>query len=256
MQASEEIYVLNKQVKLLHPAQGFRAGLDSVMLAAACPAKEDENILDLGCGVGGAGLCVLARVADTILTGIDIQEDHIDLAKENAAENNMAARSSFLLSDIQNYKDERFDHVICNPPYQDSDERVSSPSSGKETAHAHQEDMSLWDWIDCAVRNLKSKGSLTMIHRADMTDKIIGCLEGRFGGTEIIPLWPKKKCARQTHNYPHLSRQPLPRRYSSRHRPAQGKRRLHGCGGRHFAPDFTYFVMKYRDFNKEKINEL
>ncbi len=192
MKSSEKISVLNDQVQLWHAADGFRTGLDSVMLAAACPVKEKQSILDLGCGVGGAGLCVLARVSGVTLTGIDIQSDHIKFAIQNAAENNMDGRTTFISSDICDYKDGRFDHVICNPPYQDSGERVSSPSATKETAHAHQEDVNLQDWIDAAVRNLKSKGSLTIIHRADQTDKIIQCLEGRFGGTEIIPLWPKK----------------------------------------------------------------
>jgi len=204
MNKPEEIYVLNKRVKLRHPAGGFRTSLDSVMLAAACPAKEGQNILDLGCGVGGAGLCVLTRVPDATLTGIDIQEDLISLAIQNAKANSLTPRTEFLLSSVLDYEKLNkegngmpFEHVICNPPYQESGERLSSPSTAKETAHAHQEDVNLQDWVNCAVRNLKSKGSLTVIHRADMIDKIIKALdnskgENRFGGTEIIPLWPKQ----------------------------------------------------------------
>ncbi len=192
MNTAEEISVLDKRLTLHHTADGFRTGLDSVMLAAACPAQEGQSILDLGCGVGGAGLCVLSRVPGTTLTGIDIQEEQITLAQENAAQNEMKDRATFTTSDIRDYKDGKFDHVICNPPYQNPDERISSPSPAKETAHAHQDNVSLQDWIDTAVRNLKSKGSLTIIHRADQTDKIIQRLENRFGGTEIIPLWPRQ----------------------------------------------------------------
>lgn len=192
MSEAEEIYVLNKRLKLIQAKNGFRTCLDSVMLAAACPAQEGANILDIGCGVGGAGLCVLARVAGAMLTGIDIQSDHIELAVQNAKMNNMDSQATFISSDIRDYKDNRFDHAICNPPYLDAGDQTPSPSSAKATAHVHQDDVTLRNWIDGAVRNLKSKGSLTIIHRADQSDKILQNLEGRFGGTEIIPLWPKQ----------------------------------------------------------------
>lgn len=193
MSAPEEIFVLDKRVRLLQPPDGFRTSLDSVMLAAACPAKQKEHILDMGCGVGGAGLCVLTRIPEAQLTGIDIQNDHIDLAIRNATLNGMEARTKFIASDVCDYNSEKkFDHVICNPPYQEPDQRTQSPSARIEAARAHRADVTLQNWAHCAVRNLKAKGSLTIIHRADQIDKIIQALEGRFGGTEVIPLWPKE----------------------------------------------------------------
>jgi tRNA1(Val) A37 N6-methylase TrmN6 len=188
----DEIHVLGKRVRLLQPLRGFRTSLDSVMLAAACLAKDGERILDLGCGVGGAGLCVLTRIPDTKLTGIDIQSDHIDLANQNAALNGMEERTAFVTAHIRDYRtDHRFDHVICNPPYLDAGAHAPSPHTAKATAHGHGDDTDLKDWIDCAFYNLKSKGSLTLIHRADQTDAIIRAMGKRFGATEIIPLWPK-----------------------------------------------------------------
>lgn len=50
------------------------------MLAAACPAKAGQSVLDLGCGVGSAGLCVAARVPGIVLSGIDVGRDHVALA--------------------------------------------------------------------------------------------------------------------------------------------------------------------------------
>ena len=188
--APEEIYVLNKKIRLLQPADGFRTCLDSVMLAAACPAQGGDHVLDLGTGVGGAGLCVLFRVPDVKLTGIEIQPDHVDLAIQNAAQNNMAARAEFICADICDFKNGQFDHVITNPPYMEAGTHLASPSDKKARAHNH-DDTTLTDWIDAAFRNLKSGGSFTIIHRADQTDKIILGFGKRFGEIEIIPLWPK-----------------------------------------------------------------
>lgn len=190
MVSSLEIYVLNKALKLYQPENGFRTCMDSVLLAAACPAQPGHTILDLGSGVGGAGLCVLYRVPDTHLTGIEIQGDHIPLAEKNAQSNNLSERCVFIHDDIRTYKDPRnFDHVICNPPYMEDGTHLKSPHTKKALAHGGNTNTE--DWTACAYRCLKPGGSFTMIHRADQTDKIIQSFTGKFGAIDIIPLWPK-----------------------------------------------------------------
>ncbi len=189
--ATQEIYVLNKRLKLLHTAEGFKTSIDSVLLASPCKAKAGEHILDMGCGVGGAGLCVLTRVQNVKLTGVEIQADHVDLAKKNAKANGFADQCDFIHHDITQYKsDISFDHVICNPPYLEAGKHLKSPSIEKAKAMGHEEAV-LKEWIDIAYRRLRPNGSLTMIHRADHMDKIIQDMGERFGALEIIPLWPK-----------------------------------------------------------------
>ncbi|MBI4031888.1 MAG: methyltransferase [Proteobacteria bacterium] len=189
-----EIFVLDKKVRLLQPADGFRTSLDSVMLAAACPARAGERTLDMGCGVGGASFCLLRRVPECHVTGIDIQSLCIELANQNKSLNNNTERCGFICGDVCGYNVEnqaaRFDHVICNPPYLEAGAHTQSPHEGKAVALGH-EDASLQDWLDAGFRNLKSGGTFTIIHRADMTDKIIMGLGKRFGAIEIIPLWPR-----------------------------------------------------------------
>src|SRR5690242_10913614 len=53
---------LGGRVKLWQPKDGFRAGLDSVMLAAAVQVKPGARVCDLGVGVGTASVCLAARV--------------------------------------------------------------------------------------------------------------------------------------------------------------------------------------------------
>ncbi|MEM7650623.1 MAG: methyltransferase [Pseudomonadota bacterium] len=190
---SEIIHVLDKRVELAQPEDGFPTTIDAVLLAAACPVKPGETILDLGCGIASASLCVLRRVEDTQLTGIDILPDVIELAKHNAMLNKMETRTHFKCIDIRDFEDLAFDHVICNPPFMDAGEHVPSPSPAKATAMGFgEDDMDLKDWVDCAFRSISGQGSLTIIHRADQVDEIIKAMGKRFGAVEIIPLWPKE----------------------------------------------------------------
>lgn len=193
MSASTEIHILDKKVRLLQPEDGFRTSLDSVMLAAACPVKTGQTVLDMGCGVGSASFCVLERVPETHVTGVDIQECHIDLARKNIELNDVDGRADFISSDIRDFQvEQRFDYVICNPPYLEAGEYIPSPKEKKATALGHDgTDLSVMDWVDCGFRLLKSGGGLVMIHRADAVGRIICALGKRFGAIEIVPLWPR-----------------------------------------------------------------
>lgn len=191
MANKEIITVLNGAVKLRQIDGGFKTSIDAVLLAAACPAKEGQSILDIGCGVGSAGLCVMSRVQGAALKGIDIQADHVECAIENAAMNKKDAE--FECADVKTYQGALFDHIICNPPYEDAGAHLISPSDKKATARGHLEDSITIDhWVKCAFNNLKSGGSLTIIHKAEKIHKIIVALGKSFGATEIIPLWPKQ----------------------------------------------------------------
>ena len=190
------IHVLNKKLALHQAPEGFRTSMDSVMLAAACSAKSSDNILDLGCGVGSAGLCAIYRTGAS-LTGIDIQQDHIELAKKNARANDMEDRTTFICDDVKTAQMETFNHIICNPPYMDAGTHLQSPSPAKAKAMGYtEEDITLQDWVRCAHRHIKGQGSLTMVHDAGQADNIIHALYGksggkRFGGVEIIPIYSR-----------------------------------------------------------------
>ena len=184
--------MLGKRVGVLQPPKGFRTSLDIVMLDAACPAKASDHVLDMGAGVGGASFCLFKRVGCAV-TGIELHPDYATLAQQNIALNDAAGKASFVQSDIRDYKAETpFDHVICNPPYFEAGGHTTSPDDLRAHALGHQDkDMSVKDWVDAGFKNLRSGGSITMIHQASMTDDIIQALGRRFGAVEIIPLWPR-----------------------------------------------------------------
>ena len=78
---------LGGRIGVLQPKGGHRAGSDAVFLAAAVPARAGMRVLDVGAGVGVAGLCVLARVPSAELTAIEIDARLCALAAKNAERN-------------------------------------------------------------------------------------------------------------------------------------------------------------------------
>lgn len=192
-----ETTLLNGRVKLLQPKLGFHASIDTIFLAAAAPVKERMNMLDVGCGVGSAGLCVLTRAKNIHLTGIDIQGDLIDLAMQNAALNGLSEHTRFVQGDIRHEKlvaDNDFQVVLMNPPYQEGGTHTPSPTRNKALSHGEEASgATLEDWVKYAHKKLKQAGTLVMIHRADRMSEIVATLERRrwFGSLVIYPLFSR-----------------------------------------------------------------
>ena len=189
-----ETTLLRGRVQLLQPRQGFHASIDSVFLAAAAAVKDHAALLDVGCGVGSAGLCVMARNKTIHLTGIDIQPELTDLAHQNATLSGFAAHAAFFCGDIRNekhIKDNSFNNVLMNPPYLESGTYTISPEKIKATSHGEgASGATLADWVKYAHKKLKQGGHLTMIHRADRLDDVILELTKKrwFGSLVVFPL--------------------------------------------------------------------
>ncbi len=189
---SKIIHLLDKAVALQQPEGGFQTSIDAVLLAAACPVKAGQSVLDMGCGVGAAGLCVLQRAPDAELTGLEILAREADLARDNIQRNQR--QGTIVQADVNQWDtDDRFDHIITNPPYLDAGHHLHSDDTAKAQAMGYVDtDMSLTQWVKAAHRLLKSRGSLTIVHRAEALGEIITALGKRFGAIEVIPLWPKE----------------------------------------------------------------
>ncbi|MEM7724177.1 MAG: methyltransferase [Pseudomonadota bacterium] len=179
---------MDGRLQIWQPKVGYRAATDPVFLAAACPAKPGDRVLELGCGVGVAALCLAGRVEDLTLTGVERQVFYANLAARNAA----AARVSMRIvtADItelpQNLRQESFDHVIANPPYFVPGAGTAAEDVGREAAL--REETPLKAWIDAAHARLKPNGWLTLIQSADRLSDCLVTLSNGFGSLSVLPL--------------------------------------------------------------------
>lgn len=187
--ATTEDRLLGGRVLLRQPADGYRAAIDPVLLAAATPAGEGDRVLDMGCGVGAAALCLAARIPGCLLTGVELQPALAALARINVAANGLEGRMSVIEGDIASVPPGRFDRAMANPPF--LDRGTAAPDASKAAANMEGE-VDLAGWIAAAARALKPRGWLTMIHRADRLDAICAALAPRFGAIAILPVWPRE----------------------------------------------------------------
>lgn len=190
-----EDYLLDKQVRIFQPVDGYRASTDAVILSAMVgKIKMGDNILDVGSGTGAVSLCLASRLQAFTpqITGLELQEQLAALSNQSAAANGFAEFLTYINCDIKHKPDDikncSFAHVITNPPYAECD--MPSPNKSKALAHNHH-DFSLAGWINFCIKMLKPKGYFYIINRAEATDEILATIHGKLGHIEIIPLFSK-----------------------------------------------------------------
>lgn len=179
---------LGGKVRLWQPKDGYRAGVDPVLLAASVPARSGQRVLELGCGAGQVLLCLGARVAGLKLTGVELQSGYAELARRNADENNIALQveQSDLSTLPQELRQQQFDHVLANPPYYSRGAHSPSADAGRATALGEQTPLA--QWIEVAAKRLAPQGMLHMIQRIDRLPEMLIACDGRLGSVEVLPL--------------------------------------------------------------------
>lgn len=191
MEKLSEDAFLGGKVTLSQPVTGYRAGADPVFLAASVPAEAGESVLDLGCGVGTALFCLMARVPGLVASGIEINPSYANIARQNAADTGFGAdiHKGDLTQMPDSLRQQSFDHVMTNPPFFDRDSGSAAVDDGRESARGESVDLS--KWLDAGIRRLKPKGTLTVVQRADRLPALLTALDDRVGDTKVLPLVPR-----------------------------------------------------------------
>lgn len=190
---------LGGRLLLNQPAEGHRAGSDAILLAAAAPKIISGLALDIGAGVGAAGLS-LAALRPALTFGL-VENDSalVALARTNIAVNGFGQSGSVYEADLLDpqsrgdagLSDGSASLIISNPPFLDAARVRSSPKAGKRSAHVMPEGATLRDWIDACFALLMDKGQLILIHRPDALPQMLAALDRRGGDISLLPIYPQ-----------------------------------------------------------------
>lgn len=194
---------LGGKLKILQPEKGFRAGIDSVFLAATIPCDPGESVFESGIGTGVASLCVAARVKDIHITGVEIAARYAMMAEKNARTNGFGDNVRVITGDIKDAMRKdlsswpahgSFSHAFANPPFFDNNKITKSPVSLKAVANSFgPEDLELW--VKVLATMVTIRGTVTFIHRAEALGRLLTAMEGKFGDIRVAPIHAREGMA-------------------------------------------------------------
>jgi tRNA1(Val) A37 N6-methylase TrmN6 len=190
--------VLGGRLTLRQPRRGHRVGHDAILLAAATGGQSGEHAVDLGAGVGAAGLALAVRVTGLKVSLVEIDVSLSALAASNMFLNGLDERVSALTADAEDdaalgragLAAGSIDRVLMNPPFNDATRQNVSPDPRRRLAHAAGPGL-LGRWVNAAGVLLKPQGVLTLIWRADALGDVLAALRPAFGAIAVLPVLPR-----------------------------------------------------------------
>jgi tRNA1Val (adenine37-N6)-methyltransferase len=146
----------------------FRFGIDAVCLSDFITVKKGERVIDLGTGSGIIPILLSAKTKGRHFTGLEIQQESVEMARRSVQMNGLNDRISIDEGDIKRaaevYGSAVFDVVCSNPPYMNTGGGLLNENSSKAIAR-HEISCSLEDVVQVSARLLVPGGRLYIVHR-------------------------------------------------------------------------------------------
>lgn len=169
-------------LRLIQKKDGFRFGIDAVLLADFAKTVRTDSTLDLCTGSGIVPILLSDKTDTREIHGLEIQRDFYETACRSVILNGLEDRICIRHGDLKNAAEEygkrRFGLVTCNPPYMPAGGGIQNEMSAKVIAR-HEVMCTLEDVISVSSQLLKQQGHLVLVHKpARLTDII--CLMRKY----------------------------------------------------------------------------
>lgn len=181
---------LDGAVTVVQPVNGYRGGMDAVLLAASLSASPGETIAEAGCGAGAALLCAAHRLSGCMFTGFERDADALALARLGVVANRFEARVTLTSHDVAGRLrdlENRFDQSFSNPPFFEPGS-VRAPAPSRQAAYLAE--TPLKTWILFLHHITRPGGRITLVHRAAALGDVLDLLGPRTGEIGILPVRP------------------------------------------------------------------
>ena len=154
---------------LIQKKEGFRFGMDSVLLAHFAQIGPEDLVSDFGTGSGVLPLLLIGRGKGLSFECFEIQESSAEMAERTMRMNHLEDRVHIIHGDASKAYEYlqpcSVDAVICNPPYGIPGAALSSPFTSRAIARNQEADL-LPGFLKSAFRILKGRGRLFTVYPA------------------------------------------------------------------------------------------
>lgn len=155
-------------LRILQKQDGFKFGIDAVLLSHFVEARPGAVIYDLGTGTGIIPMLLSSLVPAERIVGVEIQHEMAEMAGRTVRMNDLEDRIEILEVDVHDCAEvlgrATADVVVSNPPYFKANSALKNPHDGKAIAR-HEIRLTLETLVASAAALLKPGGHLFMIHR-------------------------------------------------------------------------------------------
>ena len=159
-----------KGLYLIQKKDGFKFGIDAVLLSDFAQVKKKHRVMDLCTGTGIVPFLVYGKYEPQSVFGLEIQRDMVEMAERSVKLNSLEGRVQFIngdLKDIDSLKKlDRFDVVTVNPPYKLNNSGILNPLDKLAIAR-HEVLCNLEDVIAASRVLLKDNGRMFIVHRPE-----------------------------------------------------------------------------------------
>lgn len=161
----------------------FCINTDTMVLGEFIKIYKNDVVLDMGTN-NGALLIYASLFNPKKLIGLEINKKALELAEKNLKENNIS-NYELINDDINTYRGEEVDVIICNPPYFKTKKEDLCLNKYKALAK-HETELTLEKLIISIRRNLKNYGTLYFLYLSSRLDEVLAELRKNCFRVKII----------------------------------------------------------------------
>ncbi len=188
-EACSEGTLLGGRIRYRQRVQGYRTGIEPILLAACVPAQPGERVVEAGTGAGPGLLALHARVPGFSGLGVERDPNLAEIAAANFALNGASALIAHC-QPIEHWRPEGpYDHAFANPPWH-RDDSTESPDPRRKSAKQAKPDL-LAIWIAALAAPLRRRGTLSLVLPAASFAQAAAALATcHCAELRLVPLWP------------------------------------------------------------------
>lgn len=177
---------LDGKIKIYQPKNGYRAGIDAILLASSVKVFKKCKILDIGSGTGVISLFIASKYKNVEIVGIEKNFKYYSLSMKSLKINKLKSKIKFLNKNFSDVINMKSDIIVSNPPWFQENSTYKSHNSLINDAKI--ESLKLDSWIEKVLINLSSKGEYYTIFPYRRIEEIINILMIHFKSVEVYPL--------------------------------------------------------------------